>query len=97
MSQKCGPPAATDSLAGSLFELMGDLDGAMNAYEHALRHNQWSTSAMNATSCILRNKENFPKAVELLQNILKIESTNGEVWGSLGKWDTDPNFSPSVR
>lgn len=69
---------------GSLTELMGDLDGAMNAYEQALRHNQWSIPAMNAISCILRTKEQFPKAVEYLQNILKLDPTNGETWGSLG-------------
>ncbi|KZF19957.1 TPR-like protein [Xylona heveae TC161] len=69
---------------GSLTEFMGDLDGAMNAYEQAMRHNQWSVPAMNAISCILRTKELFPKAVEYLQNILKIEGNNGEVWGSLG-------------
>ena len=64
---------------------MGDLDGAMYAYEQALRHNQWSIPAMNAISCILRTKEQFPKAVEYLQNILNLDGTNGEVWGSLGK------------
>lgn len=63
---------------------MGDLDGAMNAYEQALRHNQWSISAMNAISCILRTKEQFPKAIEYLQNILKLDPSNGETWGSLG-------------
>ncbi|KAJ5484091.1 General transcriptional corepressor ssn6 [Penicillium diatomitis] len=69
---------------GSLTELMGDLDGAMNAYEQALRHNQWSIPAMNAISCILRTKEQFPKAIEYLQNILKLDPTSGETWGSLG-------------
>ncbi|KAJ5232443.1 Translation elongation/initiation factor/Ribosomal beta-barrel [Penicillium chermesinum] len=69
---------------GSLTELMGDLDGAMNAYEQALRHNQWSVPAMNAISCILRTKEQFPKAIEYLQNILKLDPTSGETWGSLG-------------
>ncbi|KAJ5805183.1 transcriptional corepressor Cyc8 [Penicillium riverlandense] len=69
---------------GSLTELMGDLDGAMNAYEQALRHNQWSIPAMNAISCILRTKEQFPKAIEYLQNILKLDPANGETWGSLG-------------
>ncbi|KAI9875365.1 MAG: hypothetical protein M1830_008576 [Pleopsidium flavum] len=69
---------------GSLTELMGDLDGAMSAYEQALRHNQYSIQAMNAISLILRTKENFPRAVDLLQNILKLDGNNGEVWGSLG-------------
>lgn len=64
--------------------MMGDLEGAMNAYEQALRHNQWSIPAMNAISCILRTKEQFPKAIEYLQNILKLDPTSGETWGSLG-------------
>ncbi len=64
---------------------MGDLDGAVYAYEQCLRHNQWSVSAMNAISCIYRTKEAFPRAVEYLQQILKLEANNGEVWGSLGK------------
>ncbi|MCJ1253394.1 hypothetical protein MMC24_001205 [Lignoscripta atroalba] len=69
---------------GNLTEIMGDLDGAVNAYEQALRHNQYSIQAMNAISCILRTKENFPRAVEYLQTILKLDANNGEVWGSLG-------------
>ena len=63
---------------------MGDLDGAINAYEQALRHNTWSVPAMNAISSILRTREQFPKAIEYLQNILKLDPNNGEVWGSLG-------------
>ena len=63
---------------------MGDLDEALRAYERALQHNGTSIKAMNAISTVLRTKENFPKAVEYLQAILKIESSNGEVWGSLG-------------
>ena len=69
---------------GSLAELMGDLDGALQAYEHALRHNQWSVPAMTGIAAILRTREQFPKAVEYLQNILKIDANNGEIWGSLG-------------
>lgn len=65
---------------------MGDLDGAINAYEQALRHNQYSVTAMNQISTILRTKENFPKAVEYLQAILKLDANNGEVWGSLGQF-----------
>ena len=64
---------------------MGDIEGAVSAYEQAMRHNQYSIQAMNAISCILRTKENFPRAVEYLQGILKLDGTNGEVWGSLGK------------
>lgn len=74
------------TLLGSASELMNDLDGALHAYEQALRHNYQSITAMNAISCILRTKELFPRAVEYLQGILKLEPNNGEVWGSLGEW-----------
>lgn len=75
-------------LSGSLAELMGNLDEAMGAYEHALRANSRSIPAMNAISCILRTQEHFHKAVEYLQNILKLEGNNGDVWGSLGMFST---------
>lgn len=60
------------------------MDGALVAYEHALRHNQYSIPAMSAIACILRTRETFPKAIEYLQNILKLDPQNGESWGSLG-------------
>jgi glucose repression mediator protein len=72
-------------IAGSFSELLGSLDDAMSAYEYALRANPQSVPAMNAISLILRTREEFHKAVEYLQAILKIDDRNGEVWGSLGK------------
>ena len=74
-----------NSIIGSTCELQGDPDGALFAYEQALRHNYQSIQALNAISCILRTKENFPRAVEYLQTILKLDQANGEVWGSLGE------------
>ncbi|KAL8797152.1 MAG: hypothetical protein Q9195_000619 [Heterodermia aff. obscurata] len=71
-------------MIGSTTELMGDLEGALYAYEQAMRHNPSSISAMNAISCILRTKEDFRRAVEYLQGILRLDGNNGEVWGSLG-------------
>lgn len=72
------------NVIGSLTELMGDLDRATQAYEAALRMNPYSIPAMNSISCILRTKEQFPKAVEYLQSILNMDSSNGDIWGSLG-------------
>lgn len=69
---------------------MGNLDEAMTAYEHALRANQRSIPAMNAISSILRTQEHFHKAVEFLQQILKLDGNNGDVWGSLGNSDVLP-------
>jgi glucose repression mediator protein len=75
---------AADALQGSLTELMGDPEGAIDAYQQALRHNQWSVTAMNAISHILRAREKFPEAMEFLRSILKLDPNNGDVWGSLG-------------
>ncbi|KAF2718472.1 TPR-like protein [Polychaeton citri CBS 116435] len=69
---------------GNLSETMGDLDGATQAYEHAMNFNQWSVPAMMAISYILRSKDQFTAAVEYLRQILKVEQNNGEVWSSLG-------------
>lgn len=63
---------------------MGELDSATQAYERALHFNQNSIPAMVAISCILRSKDQFPAAVEYLQSILRIDSSNGETWSSLG-------------
>lgn len=68
--------------------MIGNLDEATGAYEHALRANPRSIAAMNAISAILRTQEHFHKAVEYLNNILKLEPNNGDVWGSLGKCHT---------
>ncbi|KAI1432358.1 hypothetical protein GGR50DRAFT_689009 [Xylaria sp. CBS 124048] len=69
---------------GSFSELLGNLDDAMQAYERALVANPNSVPAMNSISLILRTREEFQRAVEFLQAILKIDAQNGEVWGSLG-------------
>lgn len=68
-----------------MFELIGDPDNAIYAFEQVLRHNSWSVPAMLAISSILRGRDRFSQAVDYLQTILKVEPSNGEVWGSLGK------------
>jgi glucose repression mediator protein len=40
---------------------------------------------MTAIAGILRHQEQFPKAVDFIQNILKLDPSNGEIWGSLGR------------
>jgi tetratricopeptide (TPR) repeat protein len=67
-----------------LSEQLNDLDGAIQCYEHALKFNNWSVPAMQGIAGILRTKDMFPQAVEYLRTILKIDQTNGEIWGSLG-------------
>lgn len=68
--------------------MLGNLDDAIGSYEHALRANPRSIPAMNAISAILRTQEQFHKAVEYLNSILKLDPNNGDVWGSLGKLHT---------
>lgn len=69
---------------GSLSELLGNIEDALFAYEQAIRANPNSIQAMNSISAILRTREDFPKAIEYLNQILKIDNSNGEAWGSLG-------------
>lgn len=57
----------------------------MFAYEQAIRASPGSTQAMNSISAILRTREDFPKAIEYLNQILKLDAANGEAWGSLGQ------------
>lgn len=75
----------TDNSLGNFFEMIGQLDEAIGAYEHALRASPRSIPAMNAISSILRTQENFPKAVEYLNQILSLDQANGDCWGSLGR------------
>ena len=63
---------------------MGNLDDAMASYERALRTNPNSIPAMNAMSSVLRTREDFPKAAEYLNAILKLDERNGDAWGCLG-------------
>ena len=70
---------------GSFAEVLGSPSEAEAAYNCALRANPNSVAAMNAISLILRTREDFQKAVDYLQDILKLEPSNGEAWGSLGK------------
>lgn len=69
-------------------EILGNVDDALFAYEQALRANPNSIPAMNSISAILRTREDFLKAIDYLNNILKIDNSNGEAWGSLGKSTT---------
>ncbi|KAL2160375.1 hypothetical protein VTH06DRAFT_1548 [Thermothelomyces fergusii] len=69
---------------GNLAEQMGNLDDAMASYERAIRINPNSIPAMSAMSSVLRTREDFPKAAEYLNAILKLDDRNGEAWSCLG-------------
>jgi hypothetical protein len=46
---------------GRVAEQMGDLEHALSAYEHALRHNPMSLSGLTQVAGIARIKENYTK------------------------------------
>lgn len=69
---------------GGFQELVNQLDEALQSYEQALRINSNSIPAMNAIATILRAQEKHHQAVEYLNQILKLDPNNGDVWGSLG-------------
>ncbi|KAG6841531.1 hypothetical protein C0991_009896 [Blastosporella zonata] len=71
-------------LIGRVAEQMGDLEHALTAYEHALRHNPMSLSGLTQVAGIFRIKENYPRAVEYFQRVLGLQEDNGEVWSALG-------------
>lgn len=69
---------------GRLAELFDDQDKALSAYESALRQNPYSIPAMLQIATILRNREQFPLAIEYYQTILDCDPKQGEIWSALG-------------
>lgn len=79
---------------GSFAEVLGDPDEASLAYQNALRANPRSIPAMRGIGTILRSANQWAKAVEYLQSILKLDMNNGEIWGSLGAYLPSPHPAP---
>ena len=75
----------TNVSSGSLSELQGDTEGAIQAYEHAVQHNSYSIPALSAIAAILRNRDNYGLSIEYLRTILKLDGANGDIWGQLGR------------
>lgn len=65
-------------------ETIGDSDRALHAYESALRHNPYSAPALTQIAAQYRSREQFQKAIEILQRLLNVDQGNGETWGALG-------------
>jgi tetratricopeptide (TPR) repeat protein len=55
-----------DATAGEVAEQMNDLDFALTAYEHALRHNPRCVPALSQVAGIARIKENYHKVLNLI-------------------------------
>ncbi|KZV74782.1 TPR-like protein [Peniophora sp. CONT] len=71
-------------VVGQLSEQMGDLERALSAYEHVLRHNAYSIPGLTQMAGIARIKENFPVAIDYFQRVLSLQPDNGEIWSALG-------------
>ena len=74
----------THTIIGNLAETLGEMDKALNCFEHALKHNPYSVSALTRVASIYRAKEQFAPAADVFQRILNLEANNGEIWGALG-------------
>ena len=51
---------------------MGNLEHALSAYEHALRHNSHSLPGLTQVAGIARIKENYPKVCYRPQNLIPV-------------------------
>ncbi|KAI8615657.1 hypothetical protein BC830DRAFT_1168439 [Chytriomyces sp. MP71] len=69
---------------GSIADSLGDKDRALAAFDAALRHNPFSVPALTSASALCRQRELFPRAIELFQRLLNIDRYNGAVWAALG-------------
>lgn len=69
---------------GNLYEQLNDFEEAFHCFTQAVRHHQWSIPGLIGLAGVLKNREEFPAATENYTTILKIDSSNGEAWGSLG-------------
>ncbi|KZS90350.1 TPR-like protein [Sistotremastrum niveocremeum HHB9708] len=78
--------SSDDGGAGEVSEQMGNMDFALGAYEHALRHNPRCVQALTQVAGIARIKENYPKAIDFFQRVVSLpgHEGNGEVWSALG-------------
>jgi len=69
---------------GLFWESMLEIDKAFTCFENVLRHNPRNIKALTQIATLFRMKEKYSKAVEYLQQILRIEQHNGEIWSALG-------------
>ncbi|CAE6477694.1 unnamed protein product [Rhizoctonia solani] len=67
-------------LIGTVAEQMNDLDRALAAYEHAIRHNPQSIAGLTNIAGIARARENYSTA----SPISPLQRENGDVWSALG-------------
>ncbi|KAJ3234729.1 hypothetical protein HDU78_005690 [Chytriomyces hyalinus] len=69
---------------GAIADSVGDKDRAIAAFDAALRHNPYSVQALTFGSSLCRQRELYPRAIELFQRLLNIDRYNGAVWAGLG-------------
>ncbi|KAL1915941.1 uncharacterized protein VTP21DRAFT_6329 [Calcarisporiella thermophila] len=69
---------------GTVAEIMMEYDRAMSCYEAALNHSPYSIPALQHIAALCRGREQFGRAIEYFQRILRIQENSGEIWGALG-------------
>ncbi|KAJ1340278.1 hypothetical protein BSLG_005104 [Batrachochytrium salamandrivorans] len=62
---------------------MMEPERAVLSYESALRHNPFSEQTLTLIAALCRSLEQYGKAADYFQRILKINEVNGEIWGAL--------------
>lgn len=72
---------------------MGVNNIAIEAFDRALRFNAGSVDALHSIAAVFRSEDKYDVAVDYLEQILKIEPSNGESWSALGM--SLPFASPS--
>eukprot|EP00186_Timspurckia_oligopyrenoides_P004172 CAMPEP_0182443732 /NCGR_PEP_ID=MMETSP1172-20130603/2380_1 /TAXON_ID=708627 /ORGANISM="Timspurckia oligopyrenoides, Strain CCMP3278" /LENGTH=1082 /DNA_ID=CAMNT_0024639093 /DNA_START=169 /DNA_END=3417 /DNA_ORIENTATION=+ len=68
---------------GSLRMMMGEKDGAQEAYETALQYNPNSIVAMTQIGAVLAKKEMYVEAAQYLQQAITADPYCGEAWAVL--------------
>jgi Tfp pilus assembly protein PilF len=58
-------------------------DHALLCYESVLRNNQFNSTALDAAAQLHRSNGHYAKAIDLYQQILNLDNTNGRAWASV--------------
>lgn len=67
--------------------MLKDEEAALQSYDCAIKNNSACVPAMMAIANMLKERDQYPPAIEYYRNITKYDEGNGEVWANLGKSD----------
>jgi len=79
-------PQRTDAFAemGSVLYRIGDLDGALGAYDIALKQQPAMRTALHGSAMVLRQRGDHAGAAQRLRTILRYNPADAESWMNLG-------------